>query len=235
MQFEIKAFSEKGNRHKKNGVVNQDAVFSITSPDMCIIAAADGASCRRYSAEGAKIAAREVCRFIYEHFDELVENENEKRAAELIRAHILDFIQKHADKKNCFALNFASTLLAAAYSSSTGKLLCFHIGDGTIYFQGKESWRVASLPKGTGNATYFTTSYNDGGTTESIITNTDDIYGVALSTDGADSTVFDNQCYFLKNNDKNITKLLNIGCCSQAPEDDHSFISCRWNGMEGII
>lgn len=148
----------QGRGHKKNNVPCQDKTFELAQNGIHVIALADGAGSASLSHYGAERVVHVVSKYIVEHFQECLNDDDGLKFKESILKTIQTSLLKEAQTHKCSIRDLSSTLLLAAVNDNN--FILVHIGDGVIGYLDGDKLKIASLPDNGefSNETIFVTS-----------------------------------------------------------------------------
>lgn len=111
---------------------NQDFIYEKQNDDGAFFAVADGVSACKKSGIGAQIACKISADILLDHIEYYFESSEEK-VKSLILMNIRNAIQEQANKDECEAEDYASTLCFVCYDKRCNRVMTFSLGDSRIY------------------------------------------------------------------------------------------------------
>ena len=193
--WKIAGAAVQGLAHAENNTPCQDKIFSMkASQNLQAIALADGAGCYAMSHYGAEEAVKAACEIICSEFNNIL-SMTPQDAGKLILDFIRIRLEKKAEELGCGFEELGSTLIAAGANQDS--ILIVHLGDGMAAYFKDGALRVASYPDNGEfkNETVFTSSNYDEALSRIRLYKGSiaGVSGVALMSDGADSSFFNSE------------------------------------------
>ncbi|MCD7854280.1 MAG: protein phosphatase 2C domain-containing protein [Clostridiales bacterium] len=226
--MKIKKISKRGAYHAAEKEENQDAVYFGSNKDFYVISLTDGVSACKKAKEGAETAGRAITD-LFLKAGKLFFELDEKKAAEIILAHILYEQKICADKAGENLNEYSCTAACVVFDRKKNKILCFNLGDGMIMAAGRGSCRVVCPPSDSSSGCCVTTTENAAEMVSVRVYDAALIDSVVICSDGAWEVMFEKNCRLKEEADSLLINSeydkLGDFLTEQNSFDDYSFIS----------
>lgn len=142
----VQYFSHPGSYHTKHGMTNEDRVRIVEKDNISVTVMCDGAGGLTAGGIAAELLSCKLADYVLDQFDVLYSSSSEKAKYTMI-CTIEDTLSEYANDNNISVEELATTIMIAAVDVSSGRCICFHLGDGIIFMEEQNIVNVVSPPR----------------------------------------------------------------------------------------